>query len=128
MNKNNIKVKEGVSAVYTFAIFSSMLLWLLPIGLIAGFVNGFTPLHITITLSGIAHFLIALYMLCKNTLINNIVQIFLNISCSSTIIYFARLNILSKTFSTLSTFVIGVESIVIICLLVMIAFIIFKKK
>ena len=128
MSKNNIKTKEGSYAVYTFAIFSSMLLWLFPIGLIMCFIDGFTPLHIAVTLSGIAHFLIALYMLCKNTPLNNVLQIFLNIFCSIIIIYFARSNLLIKSFTSFSTFAISVESVVIFCLLIMIVFMAIKTN
>ena len=126
MSKNNTKTKEGLYPVYVFAIFSSMLLWLFPIGLVMGFIDGFTPLHIAVTLSGIAHFLIALYMLCKNTPLNNVLQIFLNIFCSIIIIYFARSNLLIKSFTSFSTFAISVESVVIFCLLIMIVFMAIK--
>ena len=128
MSKNNTKTKEGLYPVYVFAIFSSMLLWLFPIGLVMGFIDGFTPLHIAVTLSGIAHFLIALYMLCKNTPLNNVLQIFLNILCSVVIIYFARSNLLIKNFTSFSTFAISVESVVIFCLLIVIVFMTIKNK
>ena len=128
MSKNNTKTKEGLYPVYTFAIFSSMLLWLFPIGLVMGFIDGFTPLHIAVTLSGIAHFFIALYMLCKNTLLNNVLQIFLNIFCSTIIIYFARSNLLIKSFTSFSTFAISIETVVIFCLLIMIVFMIMKRN
>lgn len=128
MSKNNIKTKEGSHAVYTFAVFSSMLLWLSPIGLIMCFIDGFTPLHIAVTLSGIAHFLIALYMLCKNTPMNNLMQIALTIICSLSVIYFAKLNLIDNITPNLCYVVSGIEFLTIIAMIVAIVFAIFKKQ
>lgn len=128
MSKKNIKTKEGSFAFYEFAIFSSMLLWLFPIGLITGLINGFTALNIAIAISGIMHFLIALYMLCKNTPMNNLIQITSTIICSLSVIYFAKLNLIDNITPNLCYIVSGTEFLTIIAMVVAIVFAIFKKQ
>jgi hypothetical protein len=128
MSEKNIKTKEGSFAFYAFAIFSSMLLWLFPIGLIAGLINGFVALNIAVSISGIMHFLIAVYMLRKNTPMNNLIQIALTIICSLSVIYFAKLNLIDNITPNLCYIVSGIEFFTIIAIIVAIVFAIFKKQ
>lgn len=125
---NRIKSNEFNMTVPTYSLYHTMLLWLVPVGIIAGIINGFTFMHILAIVSGVVHFLIALYMLLHNTLLHNVIQLLLSASYSGTVIYFA---LDSQTNGKLSPFGMvnfSVESISILCIIVAILFLVFKKK
>mgnify|MGYP003303961739 CR=1 FL=1 len=69
-----------------------------------------------------------IYMLCKNTPINNLIQIALTIICSLSVIYFAKLNLIDNITSNLCYVVSGIEFLTIIAMIVAIVFAIFKKQ
>ena len=95
-NMNELEVEGDAYIRYApffkYAVLTSMLLWLMPIGLIYGFSKGFSQICITVTLAGVYYFIMAFYMMLKNDKVHNAIQMLLNFSFSLTFIYIGLLD------------------------------------
>lgn len=125
---NKILNKEISMVVPIFSLYNAFLLWLLPIGIIAGCIQGFTAMHFLTITAGIVHSLLSIYMLLKNTLIHNILQLVLSAIFSVLALYITFSNEINGALPKFGMFNISVETLSLILIIFTSLSLIFKIK
>ena len=120
--------KEMGLTVPVFSLYHAMLLWLLPIGIVAGCIQGFNSMHFISITAGLVHAILAIYMLLRNTLLHNIIQLFLSGAFSLLTLYFVSISTVNGKLPQFGMFNVSVESFSLLLFFIITFIFLFKKK